>query len=172
VPAGLWHLRLIVRAAGEAQVERLPADPDRTPLRLAPAVLLGSWGAHKWADRRGLDALAVRLGAMPLLVDADGCVLEAAIGNVWVVEGGALVTPPADGRILPGVTRAALLRRATALGPDARTEPLTPDRLESADAVFVTTALRLAAPATLTAAAAPGEPELVARVAAALAEEP
>ena len=134
-------------------------------------MLPGGWGAHKWADRQGLDALAARLGAMPLLVDADGCVLEAAIGNVWAVEGGALVTPPADGRILPGVTRAALLRRASALGLEARAEPLTLDRLEAADAVFVTTALRLVAPATLDARVPPGEPALAARIAAALAED-
>ncbi len=48
----------------------------------------------------------------PLLVDADGTVLEAAWGNVWVLEGDALLTPPADGRILPGVTRSLLLELA------------------------------------------------------------
>jgi para-aminobenzoate synthetase/4-amino-4-deoxychorismate lyase len=170
VADGVWRLRLTARSDA-VEVERLAAPAGDGQLQLVPAVLPGGWGAHKWADRRGLDALAARLGAMPLLVDADGCVLEAAIGNVWVVESGALVTPPADGRILPGVTRAALLRRAPALGLAARAEPLTLDRLEAADGVFVTTALRLAAPATLRADAPPGEPELVARIAAALADD-
>jgi len=170
VPEGLWRLRLTARG-DDVEVQRREVPPAEGPLHLVPAVLPGGWGAHKWADRGGLDALAARLGAMPLLVDADGCVLETAVGNVWLVEHGALVTPPADGRILPGVTRAALLRRAPALGLDARAEPLGLDRLEAADAVFVTTALRLAAPATLGAGAPPGERELVARIAAALAQD-
>jgi para-aminobenzoate synthetase/4-amino-4-deoxychorismate lyase len=166
---GVWRLRLTA-LGDQVEVERLAAPPGDDPLRLVPAVLPGGWGAHKWADRRGLDTLAARLGAMPLLVDADGCVLEAAIGNVWLVEDGAVVTPPTDGRILPGVTRAALLRRAPALGLAAHAEPVSLDRLEAADAVFVTTALRLAAPATLGGGAPPGERELVARIAAALAQ--
>ena len=45
---------------------------------------------------------------MPLLVDLDGLVLEASRANVVIREGDRLITPPLDGRILPGVTRAAL----------------------------------------------------------------
>ena len=51
--------------------------------------------------------------------------LEAAYANVWIVEGEALITPPADGRILPGTTRAALL----AADPAAREEPIDLGRL-------------------------------------------
>ncbi len=68
---------------------------------------------------------------MPLLVDADGSVLEAAWGNFWLLEGDALVTPPADGRILPGVTRALLLELAPALGLHAREQPITLQRAET-----------------------------------------
>ena len=74
---------------------------------------------------------------MPLLIDTDGLVLEAAHANVWIVEGRALLTPPADGRILPGVTRASLL----AAEPCAREEPIELERLERADAVFVTSSI-------------------------------
>ena len=105
---------------------RVLADPDGTvritvsPARAArgddagrssaPFALPGGLGAHKWRDRRLLEALAgAAAGAVPLLVDTDGQVLEAAYANVWIVEGEALITPPADGRILPGTTRAALL---------------------------------------------------------------
>jgi para-aminobenzoate synthetase/4-amino-4-deoxychorismate lyase len=166
VAEGTWRVRLLVGPDGAVEVQRAPAAPAPGAPALAPVVLPGGWGAHKWADRRGLDALAARLGAMPLLVDADGCVLEAAIGNVWAVEHGTLVTPPADGRILPGVTRAALL----ALRPEARVEPLTLERLAAADGVLLTTALRLAAPATLAGTAPPpSAAPLAARLAAALA---
>jgi len=162
---GTWRLRVVVGADGAVQVERLAAGPSGEPLVLAPVALPGGWGAHKWADRRGLVALAARLGAMPLLVDADGCVLEAAIGNLWIVEGATLLTPPADGRLLSGVTRAALLRGAATLALEARPEELCVERVRAADGIFVTTALRLAAPATLVPAAAPaGDPAVIGRV--------
>ena len=116
-----------------------PADqpPDR-PARLVPYALPGGLGAHKWRDRRLLDALgAHRPGTVPLLVDTDGCVLEAAYANVWIREGDALITPPVDGRILPGVTRAAVLAQS----PGAREEPVKLTRLEHADAIFLTSSI-------------------------------
>jgi para-aminobenzoate synthetase/4-amino-4-deoxychorismate lyase len=121
-----------VSAAPEAAVvtQNLPA------LRLAPWRLPGGLGAHKWADRRLLDTLAGAAPAtVPLLVDGDGTVLEAAWANVWIVEDGRWTTPPADGRILPGVTRAALLINP---GADTREASFDLQRLARADAVFLT----------------------------------
>jgi para-aminobenzoate synthetase/4-amino-4-deoxychorismate lyase len=114
---------------------------DEGPVELRPVCVPGGLGAHKWADRRLLDALgeAVRSegrdGARgaPLLTDVDGIVLEAATANVVIVEDGRLVTPPADGRILPGVGRGAL---------GAVEEEIDLDRLERADAVLLVSALR------------------------------
>src|SRR5262249_31105047 len=58
-------------------------------------------GEHKWADRRLLERAAGRAPhALPLLVDVDGSVLEAARGSVFAVRDGGLRTPPTDGRIL------------------------------------------------------------------------
>ncbi|HYV14826.1 MAG TPA: bifunctional anthranilate synthase component I family protein/class IV aminotransferase [Conexibacter sp.] len=122
------------------------------PIALAPVVLPGGLGAHKWRDRRLLDALAGD-GATPLLLDADGTVLEAAWGNVLALEGTTLITPPADGRLLPGVTRAALLEAAAEAGLTAREEPLSLSRLVAAEQIVVTSALAGAVPATLSGAA-------------------
>ncbi|HEV3002450.1 MAG TPA: aminodeoxychorismate synthase component I [Solirubrobacteraceae bacterium] len=108
-----------------------------------PLTLPGGLGEHKWLDRRLLQSA----GAEPLIVDLDGTVLESGSGNVFAIEGDALVTPPADGRILPGVTRAALLRLAPEAGLTPREEPLTLDRLHSADAVFLASSVRLLQPA-------------------------
>jgi para-aminobenzoate synthetase/4-amino-4-deoxychorismate lyase len=113
---------------------------------LAPCLLPGGLGAHKWRDRRLLDALEAALGAVPLLVDGDGAVLEAAWASVWVQEGDRLVTPPADGRILPGITRAALL----AEDPRCAEGPVDLERLHRADAVWVSSALRGLVPARVT----------------------
>jgi para-aminobenzoate synthetase/4-amino-4-deoxychorismate lyase len=112
------------------------APPPTEPVTLSPFRLPGGLGPHKLRDRTLVDALAAQ-GPVPLLVDSDGIVLEAGYANVWIVEDDALLTPPADGRILPGVTRAALL----AGEPSAREEAITLERLRRAPAVFLTSSI-------------------------------
>ncbi len=130
-------------SGGVLEAELAPlGEPD---LVLAPWTVPGGLGAHKWADRHAVDEATRRLGATPLIVDEDGAVLEAAWANVWVREGDRLVTPPADGRLLPGVTRAWLLRTE----PNTAEEPLTLERLEAADVIVLTSALRGAVEARL-----------------------
>jgi para-aminobenzoate synthetase/4-amino-4-deoxychorismate lyase len=134
-PDGAVHITVSV--AGPAPAE---------PALLEPFALPGGLGAHKWRDRRLLDSLAAAVpGAVPLLIDTDGCVLEAAYANLWIVEGETLITPPADGRILPGTVRAALL----AGEQHAREEPVEVERLAGADAVFLTSSISGRHPARL-----------------------
>jgi para-aminobenzoate synthetase/4-amino-4-deoxychorismate lyase len=133
----------------QASIAPLGAAATRTRVQLRAWTVRGGLGAHKWADRRAIDAATERLGATPLLVEPGGEVLEAAWGNVWALEGDRLVTPPADGRILPGVTRAHVLAVAGELGLRAVEERLSLERLRRADAMFVTSSLRLAVPACL-----------------------
>jgi para-aminobenzoate synthetase/4-amino-4-deoxychorismate lyase len=124
------------------------AEPavDHSPLSLTPFVLPGGLGAHKWRDRGLLQALTDRApGTVPLLVDADGLVLEAGHANIWIAEHDALITPPADGRILAGTTRATLL----AQDPNAREEQIEFGDLLDADSIFVTSSIGLRRPARL-----------------------
>jgi para-aminobenzoate synthetase / 4-amino-4-deoxychorismate lyase len=152
VPAAEELARACAAEAVARSRLRILADPDAsltmtvTPeparaavlVELQPFALPGGLGVHKWRDRRLLDALAERLSdAMPLLVDTDGLVLEAAAANVWIVEAGELITPPADGRILAGVTRAAIL----ADEPTAREEPIDLARVALADQVFLSSSI-------------------------------
>lgn len=113
---------------------------------LLPARTGGGLGAHKWEDRSCLADLAERQGVVGgqevLLVDRTGEVLEAGRANLFVVEGGTLVTPPTDGRILPGVTRAKVLLIARSLGIPAVTEPLPVESLADAEEVFLTGSIR------------------------------
>ncbi|MBL9078843.1 MAG: aminotransferase class IV [Planctomycetes bacterium] len=51
-----------------------------------------------------------------VVVDADGAVLETATGNLWLRLDGVWVTPPLDGRVLPGIARAHLLAAARRVG--------------------------------------------------------
>jgi para-aminobenzoate synthetase / 4-amino-4-deoxychorismate lyase len=129
------------KAAVEVEARPFPDPLDQEPVRLAPAVLPGGLGAHKWRDRRLLDGLERRLGAVALLVDLDGEVLEAAHANVWIVEGDRLVTPPLDGRLLPGTARARLLADPPA-GLDVVEEPISLHRLAAADELWLTSSLR------------------------------
>jgi para-aminobenzoate synthetase/4-amino-4-deoxychorismate lyase len=89
-------------------------------------------------------------------------VLEAAWANVWIEDDdGALLTPPADGRILPGITRARLL---SAGGFSSREAALTLADLERARAILLTSSVRLVTPAGLIAPPSPRARELAARL--------
>jgi para-aminobenzoate synthetase/4-amino-4-deoxychorismate lyase len=151
---GEHRLRVDVVPGHDLSVSARPvAAGYRAPVTLEPLVVPGGLGPHKWRDRRLLDARPA--DPAPLLVDADGAVLEAAWGNVWLLDGDRLTTPPADGRILPGVTRALLLERAPALGLSAREAPISLDAMRAAPVTFATSSIRLAVPATLAGCAAP-----------------
>jgi para-aminobenzoate synthetase / 4-amino-4-deoxychorismate lyase len=142
------RLRILADRDGSVTVTLSPADvPGDAPLHLVPFALPGGLGAHKWRDRRLLDALATlhTPRRVPLLLDTDGLVLEAAHANIWIIEHDALITPPADGRILPGLTRAALL----ATEQSAREEAIELARLQRADAVFLTASISGRHPAEL-----------------------
>lgn len=110
---------------------------------LRSVVAAGWWGAHKWSDRGWLEATEAALGEeVPLLVDAEGLVLEGGRANLFVVADGGLATPPADGRILPGTARAATLEIAAELGIAASERSLTLADLGAADEVFLTSSVK------------------------------
>jgi anthranilate/para-aminobenzoate synthase component I/branched-subunit amino acid aminotransferase/4-amino-4-deoxychorismate lyase len=164
--APLQRVRIVALPSGiEVGSELLAAEPGPEPAVLAPAILPGGLGAHKWRDRRLLDELTKRLDAVPLIVDLDGDVLEAAYANVFIVEGTHLVTPPLDGRQLPGTVRARVL----ALHP-AREERLTLDRVAAADELLLASSIRGIHPARLVDGEEPGF-QLGARLRAALRED-
>ncbi len=143
------RLRLVAtpRDGADPQVEATvaPLDPGAAaPLALRALPAAGWPGAHKWVDRRLLDALEAQAApAAPLLLGADGSVRETARANVFALGAdGVLRTPPADGAILPGVTRAQVLALVAEAGVAVREERLTLDDLHAARAVFTTNAIR------------------------------
>jgi branched-chain amino acid aminotransferase len=80
--------------------------------------------------------------AEPLMLNERGDVAEGASANVFMVSGGALVTPPLDAGILPGVTRALVLERARALQIEAREQSVRVRTLLGADEAFITSTLK------------------------------
>ncbi len=105
----------------------------------------GGLGEHKWADRRALGGLAK--GEVSLLLDRGYEVLEGDRANVFAVLAGALTTPPADGRILPGIARAGAIAAAREAGIEVVERPLERDELLAADEVFLTGSVRGVEPA-------------------------
>jgi para-aminobenzoate synthetase/4-amino-4-deoxychorismate lyase len=184
LPGKSGRLRITARPVGgplHAAAEVVPAGPAPQSVALRLATIPGGLGPHKWADRRLLAALADGLGPDDhgpddhlLIADGDGQILETDRASVFAVIDGVLRTPPADGRILPGVTRAAVLRLAARDGLPVREEPITTARLLAASEVFVTNSVAGLIPArTLDqpAAAWPAGP-VARRLCAALARRP
>jgi para-aminobenzoate synthetase/4-amino-4-deoxychorismate lyase len=100
------------------------------------------------------------------VLDAGEEVLEASRANLFAVEGAVLVTPAADGRILPGVARARAIEAAHSLGIEVREEPLRIDRLIAAGEAFLTGSVRGVEPVRSIADEELGPPgETVSRIA-------
>jgi para-aminobenzoate synthetase / 4-amino-4-deoxychorismate lyase len=118
----------------------LAARP-RAPWHLVVRRVPGGWGRHKWRDRSLLAPPEPADASDLLLVDENDHLLETGRGNVFVVRDGAVVTPPLDGRILPGVTRATVLELLAGLDLRAREGPVRLSDLRSADEAFVTNAI-------------------------------
>ena len=142
------RLRITVRPVGgplQATIEVVPLAPPPDAVRLRPVTVPGGIGALKYRDRRLLAELTRQAGLAPdeqlLLIDATGELLETDRGNLFAVADGVLLTPPADGRLLPGTTRAAIVRAARDNGLKVGFKPLTLDQLQAATEVFVTNAV-------------------------------
>lgn len=122
--------------AGE--LDGWPHFPEQ-PVALCLHQVTGGLGCHKWADRAALPAAPP--GQAPLLVDGED-VLEAAWASVFAIRRGALFTPPLDGRILPGVTRATTIELARTRAIEVIEDTLTLEELRQAEEVFLTNSIR------------------------------
>ena len=71
----------------------------------------------------------------------ENLLAEGAISNVFVVRDGAVLTPPLDTPVLPGITRGTVLALAARLRMPAEERALTIEDLLDADEVFLTNSL-------------------------------
>jgi para-aminobenzoate synthetase/4-amino-4-deoxychorismate lyase len=145
-------LRLtVVPARGELRLDAVASEVDARSIfpaadrgaALRSTVVAGGLGEHKWADRRLLDrATAAAPGdELPLLLDAEGAVLEASRASVFAIRAGRLLTPPDDGRILPSIARRQAIEVAAAAGIETGEEHLTLADLGAGE-VFLTGSVR------------------------------
>jgi branched-subunit amino acid aminotransferase/4-amino-4-deoxychorismate lyase len=140
------------RAAPPTQlltVRRLPGDLAAQQAHGIAAVLLPfprdvapPWGGLKLLGHPSAVVgrmVALRRGAREgLYVTPGGEVTEGTTSNLFLVEGGAVVTPPAAGDVLGGVTRDLVLRLARRAGIDVREERISLARLRRASEIFLT----------------------------------
>ena len=174
------RLRITVRPVGgplQATVEVVPLTPPPDAVTLRPVTVPGGIGAHKYKDRRLLADLTRQASPGPaeqlLLTDDTGELLETDRANLFAVADGVLLTPPADGRLLPGTTRAAIIQAAHDTGIKVGFKPLTLDQLQTATEVFVTNAVAGLLPVTAILPAMSWSPGPVARrLASVLAARP
>ena len=81
-----------------------------------------------------------------IFVSSDGFVLEGPTSTVVFRVGDRVLTPGTGLGILDGTTQANVFRYAESLGLDTGFELATPDRLREADAAWLVSSVRLAAP--------------------------
>jgi para-aminobenzoate synthetase/4-amino-4-deoxychorismate lyase len=171
-PSGAGAVELdVVTAAIDAAIVCPPWERG-LELRSCP---VADWaGGHKWADRRLLESLeAASAPATPLLTGAGGVLLETSRANLFVVDGdGRIATPPADGRILPGVARMRAIEAARAAGVEVVERPVAPAALAGAREAFVTGSIRCVEPVRSfdDEPVASSQPSLTAAIAATLSE--
>jgi branched-chain amino acid aminotransferase len=112
------------------------------PLALDPAIkscnLLNNIFAVREAQARGAQEA--------ILLNERGEVAECASSNLFVVRGAHVSTPPLSAGILAGITRAAVIDCAGAIGIETDESPISVDALLGADEVFITSSLKEVVP--------------------------
>lgn len=133
----------------------LPATPARKPLQLlklrrnTPEGTVREKSFHYMNNvlaRRELAHYPWAAGAEGLFLNDDGWVAEGVVSNVFFVTGGVLHTPDLATGILPGITRAEVMRLAAEAGITVREGLYAPEELWRAEELFVTNSVQEVVP--------------------------
>ncbi len=144
-PAG--HSHFFIRAAEYREPDREERErgarclfaPNRrvNPLSHLPQMKRGNYAdclyAANFARSRG--------AREALFVTEDRQVLEGATSNLFILQNGTLITPPAGELVLAGILRRRVLQAAGDLGLPAAERAITIEELFAADEAFLTNAL-------------------------------
>ncbi|MGA0846920.1 MAG: aminotransferase class IV, partial [Luteolibacter sp.] len=144
---------LLDRSSGSDRViwmlaSRIAADPDSISAEFATfprnekSPLVGLKCASYAENLLALDRAQRRGFDESLFFNTSGHLCEFATGNVFLVSNQRLLTPSLDTGCLPGVARAVVIRLASAAGMECSELHLRRADLDSADEVFLTSALR------------------------------
>lgn len=133
---------------GGIRVVTLDRGYQLTAAENAPWLLLGAktlsyavnMAALREAHRRGADDA--------IFLSSDGFVLEAPTASLILRFGDRFVTPAPNGGILHGTTQLSVYEHFAALGFDAGYAQIPASDLSTADAAWLVSSVRLAAPIT------------------------
>ncbi len=115
--------------------------PDRAPWLLLGAKTLSyavNMAAIREARRRGADDA--------LFVTSDGYVMEGPTSSVILRHGDVFSTPAPSGAILRGTTQVSLFEHLAATGERTEVRDISLAELETADAAWLVSSIRMAAP--------------------------
>ena len=90
--------------------------------------------ALAWAKERG--------GIEAVFANTRGELCECTGSNIFVVRDGAVLTPPVDSGLLPGITRELTIEWAEASGIQVQETVLPLSALDQADEVFITSSTK------------------------------
>ncbi|MEX6507388.1 aminotransferase class IV [Jiella sp. M17.18] len=181
---GSGSIRLTVTRGPGPRGLSCPPQPQPTILGssapLAPAAMFAPLTLFETAIRRNetsplsrlkslayLDAVLANRDARKagadeaLFANGAGRPVCTALGNLFLLDGDALITPPLEEGVLDGIIRGWILGHAGLFGLSAREEPVSRERL-AAGPLFVTNSLRLIAPACLVGRPRPADDRRVA----------
>jgi len=91
---------------------------------------------------------ALDKGAMEAILIRDGRITEGAASNVFIVVEDRLITPPKGQFLLPGITRDVVLELAHNHGIAAQEADISPQDLQGADEIWLTSSTREIVPVT------------------------
>jgi para-aminobenzoate synthetase/4-amino-4-deoxychorismate lyase len=139
------RIRLLLARTGEVAIQSAPIQPPRTDgphrVKLAadPIDSRDPFLYHKTTHRAMYDRARRTAGECDdvILWNTRNEVTESCIATVVVDLGGSLFTPPVACGLLPGVSRARLLRAGT-----VRERVITVDDLRKADHLYLSNAVR------------------------------
>ena len=76
-----------------------------------------------------------------LMMDTEGRLVEASVGNLFFVREGALYTPPTSGPILPGITREIVITLASERSIPCFEQAFFPEEVAEVEEAFTTSTL-------------------------------
>ena len=87
-------------------------------------------------------------GAQEVWMHEDGVITEGGSSTAWIVRNGTLISRPLSEKVLPGITRAAVLAFIAETGIRFEERPFTVAEALDADEAFITSATNLVMPVT------------------------
>ena len=105
-------------------------------------IALLAWNIGKRRKEAVARQQAVEAGCAEAIMLRDGCLTEGAASNIFAVKNGVILTPPQDGRILPGITYDVVLELAARHGAALEVRPVAEAELRTADELWMTSSTK------------------------------